>query len=228
MAAPPRAAIERKEYEMSTKSSHSKTDDFSQTEVNTPPPVNGSPVNEAIQPKMLERIRLDQNFTVGQLRRISVAVEVRKPHKQQWIYIYPEAEWRAPVALYEDEENRTTYAVTPEIEPEMLGDVVRKWLVTYGTRHGTTNLWPIKMPDETGWLDQANQSALRIVNDHAGKWIRVVWKKPFYEFIESTIQLPPPERPAGGFGELVAKAFKGLLIDTIDHPVLRRSRGDIL
>jgi hypothetical protein len=220
---------------MSVKSSHNDDNDFSALSVNTPPPVNGTAPSQTpdenaeplIEKKILEQIRIDQGFEAGQTRRTSVTVQVQRPNRAHWIYVNPDPAWRMCAVLFEDKENQSVYAVTPNIEPEMLGDVARKWLVTYGTRHGATNLWPIKMPDETGALDSYNSSALVIVNEHAGKWLRVLSSRAAaaYEIVETSIQLPPPQWPEAGFADLITKAFKGRLIDNIDHQVLRRLRG---
>jgi hypothetical protein len=220
---------------MSVKSSHNDDSDFSALGVNTPPPVNGTapsqPPDESTEPliqgNILEQIRIDQGFEAGQTRRTSVTVQVQRPNRQHWVYVHPDPKWRMCVVLYEDRENQSVYAVLPGLEPEMLNDVTRKWLVTYGTRHGTTNLWPIKMPDETGALDSYNSSALTIVNEHAGKWLRVLSSRAAsaYEIVETSIQLPPPEWPADGLTGLITRAFKGRVIDNINHQVLRRLRG---
>jgi hypothetical protein len=48
-----------------------------------------------------------------------------------------------------------------------------------------------------------------------------------YDVFEATGPFPEPQWPGIGFEELLRIAFKGRYIDSLDHPVLRRLRGEI-
>lgn len=112
---------------------------------------------------------------------------------------------------------------------ELVGEWVPKLVVTAQTRQGTIFLWPIKLPDEEGRLDSWNQSALDIIAEHAGQWIRVTSNRQLgaYEVIQSSVEIPPPTWPGEGFTKLVERAFKGKIIDRPDHPVIQRLRGEV-
>ena len=48
-----------------------------------------------------------------------------------------------------------------------------------------------------------------------------------YQMFRATGELPDPEWPSESLGELLKIAFKGgKLIDAVDHPVLKRLRGE--
>ena len=49
----------------------------------------------------------------------------------------------------------------------------------------------------------------------------------FLAVFEATADLPDPEWPEEGFQHLVNVAFKGRFIQTLDHPVVRRLRGEV-
>jgi hypothetical protein len=180
----------------------------------------------------LERFRIDQDFaTHVQTRKIAVSIPLRRPDRQHWIWIHPGLDWRASVAVLDDKANQRTYIVEPAIVPEVTADVVPKLLVTYATRQGTTGLWPIRLPDEAGRLDTYNESALTIIEQYPRRWIRVLTNQidRCYEVLETpSVEQPAPKWPEGGFKELFSKAFKGRVINDINHSVLKALRGESL
>jgi hypothetical protein len=208
---------------MARKSLNTEPDD------SNPGTVNGSPISQSSELD-LERFRINQDFAAHvQTRKTAVSVSVRRPDRQHWVCIHPGADWRAPVAVLEDKLNQRTYIVEPKIVPEVTADLVPKLLVTYATRQGTTSLWPIRMPDESGRLDTYNESALSIVEQYGGQWIRVLPNQTdrCYDVLEMpTIELPSPKWPEGGFEQLFSLAFKNRVISNLNHPVLKALRGE--
>jgi len=226
---------------MSTRSSHSKPDDFSQTGVN-PQPVNGSPVNESTQAKDgqvglnsqsadfdINQFRADQNFGLHvQAKKKAVVVPVERPNRQSWICIHPDRTWRMPIFVLEDKENRRTYLVEKEIAPDVTEDLTLKLLVAYTTRAGNPALWTIRLPDEGGRIDTYNESALAIVEEYAGQWIRVLCdqnERSYSVLTSPPVELPVPKWPDGGFEWMFRAAFKGRIIKTTEHPFLLGLRG---
>jgi hypothetical protein len=70
---------------------------------------------------------------------------------------------------------------------------------------------------------------LRIVFEHAGKWIRVVLNGSAYEFwdMKTDVEMPVPAWPEGGFTYLFGVAVKGNIITTLEHPLLKTLRGEL-
>jgi hypothetical protein len=62
----------------------------------------------------------------------------------------------------------------------------------------------------------------------AGKWVRVAANMHLgaYEVFEATANLPGPEWPELSFQHLLRVAFKDRFIQEMDHPVLRKLRGE--
>jgi len=204
-------------------------------------PVNGSIVVPEIPvpsvtplasaPNMsVVRFRVDQDFGafIG-ARKIATAANASKTGRKQWVQIHPAPAWHVAMPLLDDDDNtQRIYAVVPDLVPELLGDVTLKLLVPYATRTGNFNLWPIRLPDESGRLDGYNESALTIVTRYGGQWIRVLsnQEQRRYDVLEMPpIECPAPKWPAGGFQYLFELAFQGRIIDRIDHPVLKTLRG---
>ncbi len=96
------------------------------------------------------------------------------------------------------------------------------------SRQGDLFLWPIRMPGTDGRLDTWNASALEAAQRGRGRWIRVAanLRLGAYDVWEATAPLPAPSWPQIPVNELLRVAFRGKVIDTVDHIVLRKLRGE--
>jgi len=177
-----------------------------------------------------EKFRLSQDFEgmVGIKKEILI-VPVRKPDRQVWFQVHPDVNWRTQFAIIEIKEDRETYLVSPQIYQELLGECVPKFIFACQTRQGVTFFWPVKMPGPDGRLDSWNQSALQIVTEYAGRWIRVISNlgASGYEVYTAEAEFPSPVWPSEGFHSLLKKAFRGKIVDSLDHPIIKRLRGQI-
>jgi hypothetical protein len=181
---------------------------------------------DAFDPK---RLRLAQEFTGQAVKKILTRVPVRKPDRQWFIRTRPGEEWRLETAVIEVKEDRELYLVDPDIMTELLTEVVFVVLFICITRHGEVFLWPIRLPGEDGRHNEWHRSALEGARAGETRWIRVVANMAIggYEIFEATGSLPEPEWPNISFSELLKIAFKDYFIRTVDHPVLRRLRGEV-
>ena len=102
-------------------------------------------------------------------------------------------------------------------------------LFTAVTRRGDLFLWPIRLPDADGRHDNWSRSALEAAQLAMSRWVRVASNRPegIYETFEATGALPEPEWPTDSFEQIVQLAFKDHYIDSVDHPAIRRLRGEI-
>jgi hypothetical protein len=48
-----------------------------------------------------------------------------------------------------------------------------------------------------------------------------------YDMTYAEGKLPEPEWPDMTWGDIVLRAFKGRLIDNLDHPVCKKLRGEV-
>ena len=173
-------------------------------------------------------IRLGQDFdaSIG-VRKALTTVPVRRPDRQWFVRVNPDPAYRLETAVLELKEEGETYLVAGSIRAELPGEIVAKVLLTAVTRQGVVFLWPVRMPDEMGKLDQWNRSALEAANMAERQWIRVASDRSLgaYETYVATGDLPEPEWPDKSFHELVKIAFRDRFIDSLDHPVVKRLRG---
>ncbi len=175
-------------------------------------------------------LRLSQNFaeTVG-VKKALITVPVRKPNKQEFVRVHPSDEYRLETAVLELKEERETYLVAPELWPELPSELTPKVLFTTMNRQRVLTLWPVRMPGEDGRLDEWNASALEAAAMAKDRWVRVSANMALgaYEVYEATGDLPEPEWPDLEFSEILKVAFKDRFITDLDHPVIRKLRGEL-
>ena len=179
----------------------------------------------------LDGLRLKQDFseTLG-IQRVLSHVPVRKPNKTNFIRVCPGEDYRMDIGIVEMKEERETYLVTPAMmsEPGIYELVVPARLVTYITRQGVLALWPLKL-EKDGKLNPWHESALEAAQLAEEKWVsvRADMSLGAYQIFLATGELPEPEWPKHTFLELVRLGFKGLIVDTPDHPLIQQLTGAI-
>ena len=177
-----------------------------------------------------KRLRIGQRFGEGQdVRRILVSFLVRKPNRQEFVRTHPDQDMTLEAAILEFKQDRQSFIVSPELAPYLAGEAVAKLLIPTITNHGALFLWPIKLPDDHGRLDEWNAVALEAAERGKTKWLRLMANMGAgtYDVLEASAQFPDPVWPEATLQQLLEIAFKGRMIDTMDHPVLRRLRGEL-
>ncbi|MFY0609931.1 MAG: hypothetical protein JXQ99_00280 [Hyphomicrobiaceae bacterium] len=192
-------------------------------------PPNDDDGNEPSNPFDPKRLRIAGGMSQGPTaKRILTNIQVRKPNRQEYFRVHPDPAMRLDTLLLEMRDDRLTYLVAPDIAPAIPGEAVAKTLYTTITRHGVILLWPVRLPDEQGRLDEwnavAHQAALRAET----KWIRLAANMGAgtYEVYEALDQFAEPEWPDLTLERLLEMAFKDRYIDDLDHPVVRRLMGE--
>jgi hypothetical protein len=132
-------------------------------------------------------------------------------------------------ALELKDENEGFYVVTPDMAGA-LGEEVKSFsLRPYINRGGTLRLWPIRLPDPDGRVNEWHRSAAIAASLAMKKWIRVTSNRNLggYEVFEAVNQPPAPDWPELRLGEMLRLAFQsqGRIIDSPDHPVVRQLLG---
>jgi len=109
---------------------------------------------------------------------------------------------------------------TPESTPVLLHAAIN--------RQGVTFLWPVKLPGPDGKINEWHRSAQEAAERAMTRWlfVRANMNLGAYEMIEATATIPDPVWPTATFKELLKIGFRESLIDSLDHPVLKRLRGE--
>lgn len=191
-----------------------------------------STVSPAPDPFDPERLRLSQNFaeSLG-VKKTLITVPARKPSKEWWIRVHPDESYRIETAVLELKEEREIYLIDPALWDSLATEATfgPRALFTAVNRQGVVFLWTIRLPSPDGKIDQWNKSALEAAMMGIGRWIRVTANMSLgaYDVFEATGNLPEPKWPEQSFQELLRITFKDHYIDDINHPVLKRLRGEV-
>jgi hypothetical protein len=178
-------------------------------------------------------LRLTHDFaaTLG-VKKVLLTIPVRKPGKTAFLRIHPSVDYTLATILLELEGDRdSTYLVLPELRPALAAEpACAPWqLYTAIDRQEVLFLWKVRLPGADGksnsWWDSAHEAAALARKT----WVRIAADQSLgaYRVWEATGELGDPEWPDKSFRELLAIAFKGKLIDSLDHPVLRKLRGEV-
>jgi hypothetical protein len=176
-------------------------------------------------------LRLSQDFAASMgVKKALLTVPVRKPDKSWFVRVHPDEAYRLQTAVIELKEDRETYLVAPALWPALAAESTfsSRALFTAINRQGVLFLWPIRLPGADGKVDEWSRTALDAADMAAKRWVRVTANLSLgaYEVFEATGQLGEPSWPSTPFGELLRIAFRDRFISSLDHPVLRRLRGE--
>jgi hypothetical protein len=180
----------------------------------------------------LESLRLSQDFAASTgVRKLLTTVAVRKPDGQEFIRVHPAEAWRLPTMVLRMKEDRAVYFVDQALWPDLMlrREIVPAILFTTMTRQGVLCLWPIRLPGADGRLDTWNQSALAAASVAMTSWIRVRSNTDLgaYEVEQAVNLADDPDWSGLDFRAIVKIACKDRLIQSQDHHVLRRLRGEL-
>lgn len=183
-------------------------------------------------PAELAKLRLSQDFAgMAQVKPVLTNVAARKPHKQEFIRVRPGEENRFDTGCFIDKESREAYMVSPAVWDLLVGDVTPTLLVVCISRNSPVPfLWPLTLPATDGRPNRWHESALEAATIAEKQWLKVVadMSAGCYVPMVACGNLPEPDwSDVPSLPEMLRLAFKGRFIDSAQHPVLRRLRGDV-
>ena len=179
----------------------------------------------------LSKIRITADYAAElEVEPLLVSVPVCRPHKQWWNRVHPDEAYRINVGLIEVD-GEDTYIVDPQlyVHPEVVKELVFKTLFLAINRVGKLFLWPIKMPNEDGRIDEWNKTAREGAEEAMGRWVRITANraKGTYDIGKSKVEVVEPKWPDKTFAEILEIAFKDTVIKDLDHPVIKALRGEV-
>ena len=175
----------------------------------------------------LGRFRLTQDFgkEIG-VKKVIKVVPLRKPTKYQFVQVH--GTWVFMALVLNMKDDREMYVVDPALQDQLTAETTPMMLLPTITRQGSVLIWPIRMPRDDGRHDQWARTELEAANEARKSWVRIVANMDLggYDVLKAVANLPDPEWPDISFDELLRIAFRDRLIESPDHPVLRRLRGE--
>lgn len=177
----------------------------------------------------LTSLRLTQGFDqTAAVKKALLTIPIRKPAKEWFIRTNPNL--RIETYVLELKEDREVYLVVPQLWPELAAESTFGPRALYGAinKQNVFFVWPVRMPGSDGKIDDWNRSALEAASMAETSWVRVASNMSLgaYDVFTATAEWPEPEWPETPLNEILRIAFKGRVIDKLDHPVLLRLRGE--
>jgi hypothetical protein len=156
-------------------------------------------------------------------------IKVEKPPKSRVFRVHPTLQLKAMLlALKEDNE---VYIVPKLMQTALKGEALcgKYVLLPCVTKAGTPFLWPIRMADKDGDWNVWHQSAWQIAEKARVSWCRMEADRNAGCYVAHYDQRPPerqqePAWPNQDLNWWLRLAFRGLRINSLDHPVLKRLR----
>lgn len=179
----------------------------------------------------LGTLRIPQDF--GEVTEKSDQSEIRimKPAKDCFIQSHPDPEYSLYTAVIDLGSIDGIYLVGPHIRNQFEEEPTYhlRLLVTAVRRDGGAFIWPLRVPTEDENKDPWATSAMQAYRTSQGEWVRVYadTRASCYKVLVAAGELPAPDwsvLPA--FPDLLRAAFRDRVIDSLDHPVPRRLRGE--
>jgi hypothetical protein len=172
-------------------------------------------------------LRVSPNFEAVAVKRVIVAVPVRKPKRQEFVRVHPDEPYRLETAVVELAEERETYLVVPALLEALADEVKLVRLHLAVPRGGGPFFWPVPLPGPDGRRNTWHEAAERAALEATRRWVRV---KPnmaagSYDVDVAAAEIGEPEWPELPMGALLKLAFGERMIASLDHPVVKRLRG---
>jgi hypothetical protein len=177
----------------------------------------------------LASLRLSQDFedTVG-VKKLLRTIPTRKPNTQDFVRTHPSEDYRLLARCVDLKDDRELFLVRPEVAHELVGETVVKTLFTAINRQGVLFVWPVSVPaldaKQLEWWRSMREAAELAMHS----WVRVKANMDLgaYEIFEAGSLMADPVWPEISFQEILRIAFRDRIIDRIDHPVVKRLRGE--
>jgi hypothetical protein len=204
--------------------------DLADLEAQNPPAAESPEPEPADDVWDLDALRLDPDDDAGLgLQKALLTLPVRTPDRSWWIRVHPTHFLNT--AVIELKEEREVYLVAPAIRSALGTESTRrnKTLVLAVNRQRDLFIWPINLPGPDGRTNDWNKSALAAAALARKGWIRVQANMSLgaYEVWQTTATVPDPIWPNLSLPDLLKIAFRDKFIGSLDHPVLKRLRGEV-
>jgi hypothetical protein len=176
----------------------------------------------------LASLRKASKLTV-QRKAVLVNVAVDKPPNNAYFRCHRELVLDDATVLRDAEgTNQAFYFVVPQMRthPKLAPRLRRVTLVLTSTwPNGNVLIWPVPILTEREFpVWKSARAAYELARD---RWVQMVWAEERSDYLLEIAKGidHEPTWPEKGFGELLKLGFDGKVIDSEDHPYVRRLRG---
>lgn len=175
----------------------------------------------------LDNLRIVESTTTPLVKAALAYVPVKKPSKEWFFRIHPE--YSISTLILETKEEGEILMVAPALHEQLLGEncVAVRTLRLGVTRQGTPFVWPVRRPQE-GRKDSWATTAIDAICYAEKSWVRMQADMQLggYQIAVARIN-DEPRWPEEDFSQILRIAFKNAVVDSMDHPTLKRLRGEL-
>jgi hypothetical protein len=189
-----------------------------------------NPKPQAVDPFDPKNLVLKQDFGMSTgVKKVITLIPVRKPNSSEFVRVHEDEQFQLQTAaLIYKEDREEIYLVHPSLWaalPELIRPIA---LFLTINRQGVLTIWVVKLPGPDGRINPWNASAMDAIGRAKKNWVRVAANMSLggYDVFEATGDLSPPAWPDLSMREVLATAFKANFITDLDHPVLKKLRGE--
>jgi hypothetical protein len=172
-------------------------------------------------------LRVSDSTSAPLVRPVLTHIPVRKPSKEWYFRIHPEI--ALDTLILETKDEGEVLLVSPALQEQLLGEkcVGVRTLRLGVTKQGTPFIWPVRRPME-GRRDSWATTALDAISYAEKQWVRMQADMNLggYTILVARVD-DEPRWPEEEFTEILRIAFKGAVVDSMDHPTLKRLRGEL-
>jgi hypothetical protein len=197
------------------------------TSVTAPEQSNTTSTASRFDPRLYRQaqaVRMDESAVAT--RKLQTVIPVRKPSKKLFVCVHPDPEYRAVgMPTIEDEATGEIYLLAANLE--LPADIENKIdflnIAAAITTDGSVFLWHYKNSTNS-W----SESARIATREASRRWVRVLPDKSSNGYILETPKMAPapPTWPELSFTEMLEIAFGARYIDSLNHPLMKKLRGD--
>ena len=178
----------------------------------------------------LNSLRLPANYgaTLG-VKKLLTNVPVRKPRKPQFVRTHQSADMVFGGMLLQQKEKDESYLVMPDVAHQISELIQAVDLFTAIDRQNNIFLIPVPRPGESGARNPWHESLFQAVELARERWIRIDANMAMggYNVFEAQVALAEPEWPDHDIDKLVEVAFRGKIIQSLDHPMVQGLLGRV-
>lgn len=178
----------------------------------------------------LQSLRLPTSYgaTMG-VKKLLPSVPVRKPRRPHFFRTNPSADMAFGGMLLQQKEKEESYLVMPNVAEQISELVQPVDLFTAIDRQNNVFLIPVPRPGESGSRNPWHESLFQALELAKENWIRIGANMHTggYDVFEAQVALSEPDWPDHDIGKLVEVAFRGKIIQSLEHPVIQGLLGRV-
>lgn len=184
---------------------------------------------------LLSKLAKPQNILVASSESLT-RVSTNKPKKDTYIRVHPDYFVDLISLVDKDGIEATTYVIDSDTLEQAMNEeaitsvLLKRRYYLYVTQGGSYGLWGLTFPMDEGQDPNSwTESALTVISRAMGEWLRHYAKRGDggYRIIPASKDLGEPKWPEEGWEEIIELAFKGKIIDDINHPYFEKLRGNL-